>query len=244
MEEKKILIAEASQEFSESLCDILGENYNLQVCHSGLAVKGLLEEFDPDVLVMDLTLPGLDGISLLKQICTLPVRPKILLTTCFMSPYVEAAIASLGVDMVVLKPCQVEILAERIEDLTQSEESQLMLRLQPRSSIATMLMELNIPPKRRGFVYLEKGIHQYLQHPGQGMTKTIYPDLAREYRTQPGAVERAIRQVIHESWAKRDDRVWRIYFTPERDGSVSRPTNAEFISGLAERYKQSQEKRA
>jgi hypothetical protein len=161
-----------------------------------------------------------------------------------MSPYVETIIAGLGVDMVVPKPCKVEILAERIEDLTEEEETQLMLRFQPRTTVSSMLMELNIPSKRRGFVYLEKGIRQYLQQPGQALTKTIYPELAREHFTQPEAVERAIRQVIHESWEKRDDRVWRMYFSSGREGIIPRPTNAEFISRLAEQFKQSQELQA
>lgn len=244
MGDKKILIAESSVEFSEPLCDILEMHYDVCMCHSGLSVKGLLEDFLPDVLVMDLALPGLDGISLLKQICTMQVRPRILLTTCFMSPYVETVISGLGVDLVVLKPCKAEVLAERIEDLLEEEEPHLLMRLQSRSSVSSMLLELNIPSKRRGFVYLEKGIRQYLKQPGQALTKTLYPDLAREHYTQPEAVERAIRQVIHESWEKRDDRVWRMYFTPGREGIIPRPTNAEFISGLAERYKQTQQRQA
>lgn len=244
MGDKKILIAESFVEFSEPLCDILEMHYDVCMCHSGLSVKGLLEDFLPDVLVMDLALPGLDGISLLKQICTMQVRPRILLTTCFMSPYVETVISGLGVDLVVLKPCKAEVLAERIEDLLEDEKPHLLMRLQSRSSVSSMLLELNIPSKRRGFVYLEKGIRQYLKQPGQALTKTLYPDLAREHCTQPEAVERAIRQVIHESWAKRDDRVWRMYFTPGREGIIPRPTNAEFISGLAERYKQTQQRQA
>lgn len=244
MESKKILIAESSEEFAELLCDRLGDGYLLQVCHSGLSVKGLLEEFRPDVLVMDLALPGLDGISLLQQIAPLPIRPKILLTTCFMSPYVEAAISAFRVDMLVLKPCKVDILAERILDLTEADEPQLLMRFKPRSTVATMLMDLNIPSKRRGFAYLELGIRLYLENPGQALTKTIYPDVAKEFYTQSEAVERAIRQVIHESWDKRNDKMWRMYFCPGREGIIPRPTNAEFISRLAERYKQGLEEKA
>ena len=244
MEEKKILIAETSLEISQQLCDILEEGYHLSVCHSGLAVKALLEDFRPDVLVMDLALPGMDGISLLKQICTMPLRPHILLTTCFMSPYVEMTIAGLGVDMVMRKPCNVEVLAERIEDMLLEEKPCQILRLQSRPTVAAMLMELNIPSKRRGFTYLEKSIRQYVKQPGQALTKMIYPYVAQEHFTQPEAVERAIRQVVHESWAKRNDRVWRMYFSPGREGVIPRPTNAEFISRLAERYRESQEKQA
>jgi ABC-type amino acid transport substrate-binding protein len=143
MDNKRILIAETSVEFSESLREILSPAYAVQICNSGLSVMSLLEEFDPDVLVMDLALPGIDGISLLKQISVLPTRPCILLTTCFMSRYVETAISGLGVDLVILKPCMVEILAERIEDLTQAQEPQVVMPLRSRPTVSAMLMDLN-----------------------------------------------------------------------------------------------------
>ena len=170
MENKKILIAETPVEFSESLCEFLSTAYALKVCHNGLSVMDHLEAFRPDVLVVDLALPGMDGISLLKQIVALPSRPKILVTTCFMSSYVEAAIGSLGVDLVVLKPCKVELLAERVRDLTEEEESPTMIRLQPRTTVASMMMELNLPSKRRGFTYLEQAIKLHLERPAQALT--------------------------------------------------------------------------
>ena len=241
MDMKKILIADTSTELVGQLCDRLEDRYALKVCQSGLSVMTLLEEFRPDVLVMDLALPDLDGISLLRQIVKQPFRPVILLTTCFMSPYVEAVIAGFAVDLVMLKPFKAEVLVERIEDLTQEDEPRLRLRLMPTHTIASMLLDLNIPSKRRGYCYLEMSIRMYMEHPGQALTKTIYPEVAREHFTQSEAVERAIRQVIHESWDRRDDRVWRMYFAPGKEGIVPRPTNAEFISRLAERYKQSVE---
>ena len=244
MEKKKILIAETSMEFSEWLCKSLGQAYDIQTCYSGLAVKKLLEENCPDVLVMDLTLPGIDGISLLRQLATLNCRPRVLLTTCFLSPYVEAAIAELGVDMVVLKPCKVELLVERIQDLSDDEKLQPFMRFQHRHTIGGMLMELNLPSKRRGFTYLEQAIKLYLEQPAQALTKVIYPNLAKDYDTNTDAVERAIRQVIHESWATRDDSVWRMYFCVSKTGSVPRPTNAEFISRIAERYRLAREEQA
>lgn len=244
MEAKKVLIAEASEEFAQLLCERLGDVYSLRVCNNGLLVKGLLEMFRPDVLVMDLALPGLDGISLLQQITPLSFCPRILLTTCFMSPYVEAALSVFPVDMVMLKPCNLDILTERIHDLTGDGEPEFVKRLKSHSSVAAMLLELNIPSKRRGFAYLELGIRLYLEQPGQLLTKNIYPYVAKQFFTRPDAVERAIRQVIHEAWNRRDDRIWRQYFSFGRDGTVPRPTNAEFISLLAERYRQTVEERA
>lgn len=244
MDTKKILIAETSSEFSGQLCDCLKDRYTLRVCHSGLTVKEQLEEFRPDVLVMDLALPGLDGISLLRQLEQQPHRPRILLTTCFMSSYVEAAIAKVGVDMVMRKPCDITAMLDRILDLMAEEEPQNLLTLRHCFSVTSMLMDLNIPSKRRGFGYLEMCIELYVEQPGQALTKTVYPKVAKENHTKGAAVERAIRQVIHESWEKRDNQIWKLYFCSGRDGVIPRPTNAEFISRLAEQYRQERKKQA
>ena len=143
--------------------------------------------------------------------------------------------------MIVLKPCNMEFLVERIEELSEDDEQQKMTRLQPCSTISSMLTELNLPCKRRGFTYLEKAIKMYMEQPARALTKSIYPEIASEHYGNGKAVERAIREVVHDSWENRDDKVWRTYFTPGREGVVPRPTNAEFISRLAERYKQAHE---
>ena len=96
-----------------------------------------------------------------------------------------------------------------------------------------MLLELNIPSKRRGFVYLEKGIRQYLKQPGQALTKTLYPDLAREHCTQPEAVERAIRHLIEVTWARGDWEVLNRYFGNTVSAEKGKPTNGEFIARMA-----------
>jgi two-component system response regulator (stage 0 sporulation protein A) len=207
-------------------------------------VQTVLDEFYPDVLVLDLTLPGIDGLSLMKRIRSMYERPRVLLTTCFMSAYVETAISGLGVDMVMLKPCDAEIIAEQIEDLLYGVQPRLIPAPEHRVSVRSMLMELNVPAKRRGFTYLEKCIRQYLKNPGQSLTKGIYPNVAQVHDTKPEAVERAIRQAVHESWENRNDSIWRMYFNPGREGKIPRPTNAEFISRLAEQYRNVQEKLA
>lgn len=244
MKEKRILIAEALPEFASRLCELLDGNYRLRVCHNGSLVQTVLDEFYPDVLVLDLTLPGIDGLSLMKRIRSMYFRPRVLLTTCFMSTYVEMAIAGLGVDMVMLKPCNAEILVEQVEDMLYGTQPRQIPRPKPRATVASMLMDLNVPSNRRGFAYLEKCIRQYLNNPGQSLTKGIYPNVAQAHYTQPEAVERAIRQVVHESWENRNDGVWRMYFSPGREGRIPRPTNSEFISRLAEQYRNTQEKRA
>lgn len=239
MDVKKVLIADTAVEFCQVLAQTLEGSFALRICHNGLEAEELLQFYRPDVLVMDLALPGLDGIALLQRIQAMSHRPKILLTTRFFSPYIEHAISSFGVDMVLIKPCNISAVADRVFDLADSWELPAAAPVVPKTCVSSMLMDLEIPSKRRGFIYLEMCIELYMENPGLPLTKAIYPAVAKKYNSQGEAVERAIRQVIHETWAHRDDRVWRMYFNAGRDGILPRPTNAEFISRLAERQRQS-----
>lgn len=244
MADKKILIADATVEFCEALAGAMTHDFTLRICHDGLEAESMLQSFIPDVVVMDLALPKMDGIALLERIAMLPHRPKILLTTRFISGYIESAISSFHVDMVVIKPCNIPAMVDRILDLTESEDMPEQLPMRRTPSVSAMLMDLDLPPKRRGYLYLEMCIQLYIENPGQPMTKVVYPKVASAFHTKGGAVERAMRQVIHESWTRRDDKVWRMYFRPGREGVIPRPTNAEFICRLAELQRQSGQERA
>lgn len=244
MEFKKVLVADAAVDFCEALAEALKNSFALRICHDGLEAETMLQTYAPDVLVMDLALPNLDGIALLERISTMHKRPRILLTTRFISPYIEHAISGFGVDLVVVKPCNVSAMVDRILDLTENGEETSLTPVRQMASTSSMLMDLDIPSKRRGFTYLEMCIGLYMENPGQPLTKVLYPMVAKKYNTKVDAVERAIRQVIHETWSRRDDKVWRMYFRPGRDGVIPRPTNAEFISRLAEQQKQATREQA
>lgn len=239
MSRKKILIGERSSEFSGQLCDLLENDYELHICQNGLDVQRWLWEFLPDVLIMDLSLPGIDGISLLKQINEYfhTGRPRVLLTSCYMSDYLEAMLGGLGVDLLVLKPCKAEFLVARIREMTGEEENANAIQFRSQSSVASILMELNIPARRRGFTYLENAIRLHAEKPAHILTKDIYPEVGREFDTNSQAVERGIREMIRNAWEGRDDQVWQKYFHPGKSGMVPRPTNAEFICTIAECYR-------
>lgn len=233
METRKLLVADASASFCAALTDALGGAYELRVCSDGLQARALLESFQPDILVTDLALPGLDGLSLLKAASFAPKRPKTLATTRYTSPYIERAIDEVGVDYLMMKPCDMYALVERIQDLSQSVCGSIPLPV-TRTATSNVLLALGISVKRKGYQYLDMGIGLFEKDPQQSMTKALYPAVAKRYRTSRESVERAIRSAIQSAWDNRDEKVWRLYFQPCRNGMVPRPTNKAFIATLAE----------
>ena len=232
METRKVLIAEHSREFCGILSELLAERFQVSTCQDGITALTQLEMFHPHVLVLDLSLPELDGLSVLRRAVSHTPRPKCLVTSTYISDYVQNAIDTLGVDLVILKPCDAHALADRIGELAGIVEiSPLPL---PDLSITNILLDLNVLTSRNGFRYLEEAIWMYRQNPGISMTKELYPAIGRRHHCTANSVERAIRGSIHEAWELREDRVWRTYFSPGRNGTVPRPSNSIFIATLSE----------
>lgn len=232
MEIRKLLVADASPSFCAALSEILGCMYELRICHDGLQALSLLHSFCPDILVTDLALPGLDGISLLRSAADCAKQPVRLVTTRFCSPYIEGMISQLGVDYMVMKPCDMRALAERIHDLSQCDS--VARPVSCRTSIGNLLLMLGVPAGRKGYPYLERIIELYGEDSGRSLTKELYPAVGRENRVSGASVERAVRSAVHTAWEQRDEAVWRLYFSAGRSGRVPRPTNRSFIATLAE----------
>lgn len=239
----KLLLADPSPEFCAAIIRVLTGAYDVRVCKDGLQAQAMLEEFCPDILVADLALPGLDGLSLLQKAAAKPKRPALLVTTCYTSSYIEGVIGQIGVDYMMRKPCDVRALAERVDDLSQTDSKTVALPT-PRTTLCTILLALSLPVGRKGYKYLEEMIELYRQDPSRSLTKDLYPTVGRMHRTNGAAVERAVRSVIEDAWKDRDEAVWRLYFSMGRGGYVPKPTNGSFIAAVAMALEQQQQRYA
>ena len=107
----RVLVADSSLGLCQSLCQILEPS--LQVCYttSGAAALELADSFQPDVLVIDPLLPELDGLSVLKALAATVLRPAVLVLLQFSSPFVEQMLRELDVELVIMKPCNLQAVA-------------------------------------------------------------------------------------------------------------------------------------
>ena len=88
--------------------------------------------------------------------------------------------------------------------------------------ISRKLIGLGIPTRLKGYKYILAAIEQVLEDETslEGVTKILYPDVAKKYNSTPQRVEKAIRHAIEVAWT---------------DNVVEnrRPTNSEFISRIS-----------
>lgn len=234
MDALKLLIAESSEDFRIALAESLRGAYCVRECADGVEALRLIRSFRPDVLVLDLMLPGKDGITLLQEAAAAGLRPMVLATTRFASDYVLDAAGQLGVGYVMIKPCEIRATVARIGDLSRRLNVPLVTRPDPRTCASNMLLTLGVPTKLNGYGYLREAIRLMASDPDQSITKELYPAVGKLFRCEPKNVERSIRSAIDSAWKKRDERIWGLYFQPDASGEIPRPTNAAFITRLAD----------
>lgn len=231
MEKQKLLIADGTEECRSELCGALWGSYNVRTAQEGHEALSQLHSFQPDILVLDMLLPGLDGISLLQKAAEQGLHPVVLATTRMMSDYMSQALERMGVGYVMVKPCDAAAVAARVADLSQSLKAPLVTSPDQRTVIANALLNLGVPTKLKGYIYLREAVGLFAANPGQTITKELYSEVGSRCNATVTQVERSIRTAIEIAWAHRDPQAWGRLFPLSEDG---RPTNGEFVSRLAQ----------
>lgn len=239
MERLKLLIAEGTEDFRIALADTLRGAYTLRECSDGIQALHLMQTFCPDVVVLDLMLPGLDGITLLQRAVEAELHPMVLATTRFHNDYVIESAQALGVGYIMVKPCELRATVARLADLSQRIHPVRVVRPDPKTYVSNVLLALGVPTRLKGYAYLREAILRMAEDPGQPITKELYPAVAAAFKTENAKidrthVERSIRSAIGVAWKARDEQLWAMYFLPKGDGKVRCPSNGEFISRLAD----------
>ena len=225
----KLLIADCNEDYRLALAEALQGRYHVLCCRSGKEALEILRSEQPQVFVLDLMLPELDGITLLETAVAEGIYPKVLASTPLLTGYVLDAAERLGIGYLMRKPCDVRAAAARVGDLSRGMKPAVLTQ-EPRSFVSEQLLTLSISTKHNGFGYLTEAVLLMAKDPGQSITKVLYPAVAKICGCQKGHVERSIRNALEVAWDHRDTAVWKKYF-PD---ALRRPTNAVFISRLAE----------
>ena len=233
MDRPKVLIADDCDEFTQSLIQAIGNEFQIQCCRTGKEALALLHSFQPDLLVLELMLTELDGISLLQTAAASGCLTNVLIVTNLFNTYAGDIMSHLNIRYVIRKPCDLEATVERIRDLTQVKKPH-SLQSDAKSQISHMLHALSVPTKLNGYGYLRQAVLEMAISPGMPLVKELYPAVAKTFGCTCAQVERSIRNAISSAWNNRDEETWRKYLKIETSQPLHRPTNSEFIIHLAE----------
>ena len=240
-----VLIADSGEDFCAALSAALQRTDGFQVigtAYDGEQTIRLVRERKPDILVLDLMLSKQDGISVLKAVNTLERRPITLATSAFVTEYVSAAAANLGVRYLMLKPCDMTALVDRLEEIRGGAQLRLpQVRRNDKTSIESLVTgiihEIGVPAHIKGYQYLREAIIIAVNDMDviNAITKVLYPQVAKTFQTTPSRVERAIRHAIEVAWDRGDLDTLQRFFGYTVSNTKGKPTNSEFIALIADK---------
>lgn len=106
-----------------------------------------------------------------------------------------------------------------------------------RYDVTKMMLELGMPAHLRGYHYLRDGICLSMENMELvgSVTKLLYPEIAKIHHTTNIKVERAIRSAIEIGWERGNEELFEEIFGYSRVHGKERPTNSEFILGVADK---------
>jgi two-component system response regulator (stage 0 sporulation protein A) len=169
-------------------------------------------------------------------------KPITLATSAFVTEYVSTAAANLGVRYLMLKPCDLSAVVERLEEMQVSENQRLPAprrgsKTSIESMVTSIIHEIGVPAHIKGYQYLREAIIIAVNDMDviNAITKVLYPQVAKTFQTTPSRVERAIRHAIEVAWDRGDLDTLQRFFGYTVSNTKGKPTNSEFIALIADK---------
>lgn len=265
MKEKlSILIADDNQEFGMTLASYLEKQEDMEVisiARDGNEAVDIISNTTPDVAIIDIIMPHLDGIGVLETINSMQLEKKpvcIMLSAVGQDKITQRAI-SLGAEYYVVKPFDIDLLIKRIRELKNYNPVQntkfITREIKPQyidmqnidkngednleALVTNVIHEVGVPAHIKGYQYLREAIMMVVDDIEviNQITKTLYPQIAQKYHTTPSRVERAIRHAIEVAWGRGDQKTVENIFGYTISASKGKPTNSEFIAMISDKLR-------
>lgn len=263
----KILIADDNDEFCIILKDYLNnqEGFNVVgVAKNGIEALKFIDENKPDLVILDIIMPHLDGLGVLEKLNLnkdSELAPKIIVLSAVGQDKITQNAIKLGIDYYVLKPFDMDVFIKRIRQMfnissdqkyfVHKEESEATLSkglenvskeietMDLESEITSIIHEIGVPAHIKGYFYLREAISMVVNDIEllSAVTKELYPSIARRYNTTSSRVERAIRHAIEVAWSRGQIESINKIFGYTIHNEKGKPTNSEFIAMVADRLR-------
>jgi two-component system response regulator (stage 0 sporulation protein A) len=189
-------------------------------------------------------MPKKDGLSVLEEIRKNNIEKKKIVLTSYNTQEMIRKVSELGADYFMLKPFELVDLENIINKVCKEENSLRsssidLFNNNLQISITKTLHELGVPSHIKGYQYIREGITLVYKKPEMigGITKELYPEIAKKYDSTVSRVERAIRHAIEVSWNRGNWELMEEIFGHSVDIDKAKPTNSEFIVTIADKLR-------
>ncbi len=251
-----VVIADGNESFANSVKDYLKEQEGIEVkavATNGRDAYEKILETKPDVLLMDMIMPYVDGLGVLKKIknASLEKEPVVMMLSGIYHQHAMEQATALGANYYMIKPVELESLTDRIREFSGkglnvnvAENARRQIKefysdYEIERIVTDIIHDIGVPAHIKGYHFIRSGIimaindMEVINH----ITKQLYPDLAKMYKTTPSRVERAIRHSIEVAWNRGYNETAQKLFGYSISSDKGKPTNSEFIAMIADHIK-------
>lgn len=252
----KILIVDDNREFCEIIGEYLSGEKDIEVvgfASDGFRALDMIAEEKPDIVILDIIMPQLDGLGVLERLNSMQVEkmPNVIILSAVGQDRITQKALALGADYYMVKPFDMKVFIKRIRQITKNSVAQVenRRRIQPENyftegeslevEITNIIHEIGVPAHIKGYLYLREAIKIVVNDIEMlgAVTKELYPAIAKKYNTTASRVERAIRHAIEVAWSRgRLDTINSLFGYTIHNGK-GKPTNSEFIAMIADKIR-------
>ena len=245
----RVLIAEPEDDFRLVLKDVISEEEDMIVVgetKDGLETVSMMQQFNPDIVLMELVQPKLDGLGILRKFSELGLSGDVIVMSAFVNSQTCADCGNLGAAYFAPKPVDVPSLLLKMRELRASKSLRMVstpVMEVPAPSLEAMVTdiihEIGVPAHIKGYGYLRDAIILAVSDMEMlnSITKLLYPTIAKMHQTTPSRVERAIRHAIEVAWNRgKMDTIDSLFGYTINTGK-GKPTNSEFVALIADKIR-------
>ncbi|MCR8745241.1 sporulation transcription factor Spo0A [Romboutsia lituseburensis] len=262
-EKIKIVLADDNKDFCQVLKEYLSNESDIEIlgiAKDGIEALDLVKKTQPDLLVLDVIMPHLDGLGVIEKLNSMdiPKMPKIIVLSAVGQDKITQSAINLGADYYIVKPFDFVIFINRIRELV-SNKTNHHVEIKPRThsdiqmtrsdfvknvgnietEITNIIHEIGVPAHIKGYLYLREAIKMVIDNVELlgAVTKELYPSIAKKFNTTPSRVERAIRHAIEVAWSRGKVDTINQLFGYTVHNTKGKPTNSEFIAMIADKLR-------
>lgn len=256
----QVVLADDNKDFGEILCEYLNSQDDIEVigvAKDGLEACDIISSKMPDVAILDIIMPNLDGLGVLEKLnnTNMTKRPMFIMLSAVGQDKITQKAMSLGAEYYVVKPFDMDVLVSRIRQfketfqetmikdfITEQPVPRAVFSSKPRdleTEVTSIIHEVGVPAHIKGYQYLREAIMMVVNDIDMinSITKQLYPSIAKTYSTTPSRVERAIRHAIEVAWNRGQMEAIDNIFGYTVNYGKGKPTNSEFIAMIADKLR-------
>jgi len=225
---QRLLLADPSGVLSSAIRKQLKKEFIIESCSDGAQALTLLQKFDPDILVVNLHLPIVDGITVLRTLRGCGMDTKVIALTALTDEYIIRELELLQVSMVLMNTCRLTSVINHIRCLNQQIGQSREKVWNAENELDRILLDLSFRVGTGTCCVAHAAVMYMYHNSGCYLTKCLYPDLAKQFGSTKTQIEKAIRDSINYAWEHGDRQIWSMYF-PQNE----KPSNEVFLGRIA-----------